>query len=134
MTGLRATVLAALALLLPVDFALAHHGTAGFYDQKKKFRIEGVAKQFMWRNPHCGLLLDGKDAAGNPVTYTLEMGSPNTLARMGYSRLSIKPGDKVMVQAHIAFSNPLAGEAEGRYIEVNGKQVATSNAEEEDAP
>ncbi len=133
MTGSRAIVLAILALLAPADFALAHHGTAGFYDQKKKVRVEGVARQFMWRNPHCGLLLEVKDASGQLLTYTLEMGSPNTLARMGYNRLSIKAGDKVVVQAHIAYSNPLAGEAEGRYIEVNGKQVATGNAEEEEA-
>ena len=133
MANSRAVILAALAVLLPAEFVFAHHGTAGFYDQKKKVRIEGVATQFMWRNPHCGLLLQGKDASGKPVTYTLEMGSPNTLARMGYNRLSIKPGDKVVVQAHIAYANPLAGEAEGRYIEVNGKQVATGSAEDEEA-
>jgi hypothetical protein len=134
MTGPRAIAITVIALLLPVELVLAHHGTAGFYDQKKKVRVEGVAKQFMWRNPHCGMVLEVKDAAGKSVTYTLEMGSPNTLARMGYNRLSIKPGDKVVVQAHIAYTNPLAGEAEGRYIEVNGKQVATANADEEDAP
>lgn len=129
----RTVVVGALALLLPVESVLAHHGTAGFYNQKQKIRIAGVATQFMWRNPHCGLLLQGRDAAGKSVTYTLEMGSPNTLARMGYNRLSIKPGDKVVVQAHIAYANPLAGEAEGRYIEVNGKPVATGTAEEEEA-
>ena len=121
-----------LASWLPLGVVFAHHGTAGFYDQKKKVRVEGVAKQFMWRNPHCGLLLDVKDATGKVSTYTLEMGSPNTLARMGYTRLSIKPGDKVVVQAHIAFTNPQAGEAEGRYIEVNGKQVATMNVDAEE--
>lgn len=130
MNKIRIFILAAVSLLSPAGL-LAHHGTAGFYDQTKKVKIEGVAKQFAWRNPHCGLFLVGKDAAGNEVTYVLEMGSPNTLARMGYTRLSIKPGDKVVAQVHVAFSNPLAGEAEARFIEVNGKQVATSDAAEE---
>jgi hypothetical protein len=110
---------------------LAHHGTAGYYDQSTKVRIEGVAKQFAWRNPHSGLLLVTKDAEGKEVTLVLEMGSPNTLARMGFNRLSIKPGDKVVVQVHVARSNPLAGEAEARFIEVNGKRVANADAVEE---
>ena len=123
-------ILACMALWVPGSL-LAHHGTAGFYDQTKKVRIEGVAKQFAWRNPHAGLFLTGKDAAGKEVTYVLEMGSPNTLAKLGFNRLSIKPGDKVLAQVHVAFSNPLAGEAEARFIEVNGKQIATSDAAEE---
>src|SRR5690242_19199663 len=107
MHKLKICGLAVLALLAPCGLLFAHHGTAGFYDQTRKIRIEGVAKQFAWRNPHCGLFLVGKDATGSEVTYVLEMGSPNTLARMGYTRLSIKPGDKVVAQVHVSFSNPL---------------------------
>ena len=123
--------LAVLALLAPCGLLFAHHGTAGFYDQTRKIRIEGVAKQFAWRNPHCGLFLISKDAAGNEVTYVLEMGSPNTLGRMGFTRNSIKPGDKVVAEVHVSFTNPAAGEAEARFVEVNGKLVATPGAVEE---
>jgi Family of unknown function (DUF6152) len=128
---IKVSGLALLALLVPGGLLFAHHGTAGFYDQTRKIRVEGVVKQFAWRNPHCGLILVGKDTSGNDVTFNLEMGSPNTLGRMGFTRNSIKPGDRVMAQVHVSFTNPGAGEAEARFIEVNSKLVATPDSVEE---
>lgn len=132
MRNAKAFGLMVLAILAPLSLASAHHGTAGFYDSTKKVRVEGVVKEFDWRNPHCGLFLDVKDDSGKVVTMALEMGSPNSLSRMGFTRKSIKPGDRLVAQIHVSFSNPAAGEAEARYIEVNGKLVATSDSKEEE--
>jgi Family of unknown function (DUF6152) len=117
--------LALLALLVPGGLLFAHHGVAGFYDQDRIVKVEGVVRQFDWRNPHCGLFIVAKDAAGNEVSYALEMGSPGSLARQGFTRNSIKPGDKVLAPFHPAFANPTAGELESRDVVVNGKAVVT---------
>jgi hypothetical protein len=105
--------------------ASAHHGVAGYYDQARIVKVEGLVARFDWRNPHSGLFLTVKDEAGKELTYALEMGSPNALARQGFTRNSIKPGDLVVATFHPAFSNPLAGELESRDVIVNGKAVVT---------
>jgi hypothetical protein len=128
MTGTRLRTLALLALLMPGAAALAHHGTAGFYDKTKLIAVQGVVREFRWRNPHSGLFIVARDAAGNEVTYSLEMGSPNSLAKVGFSRKTFKPGDRVDARMHPAFANPLAGEVNSREVTVNGKPIHTGGA------
>jgi Family of unknown function (DUF6152) len=115
----------AVLLLAPAGFVAAHHGTAGFYDEHKKVKVEGVVKEFHWRNPHSGLFVVGKDSNGNEGTFALEMGSPSSLARAGYTRRTVKPGDKVVAEVRPAHTNPLAGELISSDLWVNGKRVST---------
>lgn len=116
--------IAALAFIVVSGSASAHHGTSGFYDKSRKVRVEGVVQRFDWRNPHCGLILSVTDESGKVVTMALETGSPISMSRLGFRRNTIKPGDHVVAQVFIAFANPAAGEAESRYIQVNGEYVA----------
>ena len=115
--------LASLALLATPLTLLAHHGTAGTYDQKKLVKVTGVVKEFRWRNPHCALLLTGKDAAGAEVTYSFEIGSPNSLVRRGFNRDAFKVGDTVSLEYHPAFNNPNVGNPESKTFVVNGKPL-----------
>src|SRR5579863_7844820 len=114
--------LTALALLVPFAPVFAHHGTAGSYDQTKTLKITGVVKEFRWRNPHSALFVDAKDESGKMVTYALEMGSPQTLVKFGYTRTTFKPGDQLVVQIHPSFTNPTSGEALSRLVVINGKE------------
>lgn len=88
-----------LAAALPVISlqSLAHHSTAMF-DFTKTVTLEGTIKDFQWTNPHTWTILtvEGK-AAGD---YGLEGMSPNYLAREGWSKRTLKPGDKVKMQVH----------------------------------
>lgn len=127
------SVLAASAVMLScLSVASAHHGTTGFYDDSRKVPVEGVVKQFIYRNPHAGLMLEVTGANGETGVMALEMGSPSTLSRMGYHRNRIKPGDRVKALVHVAFTNPLAGEAEAAYIQVNGEYVAPQEFRDRD--
>jgi hypothetical protein len=119
-------LLLAAALLAAAAPALAHHGTAGSYAMGTVVRVEGVVKEFRWRNPHSSLFVVGRDASGREVTYALEMGSPNTLSKLGYSRNAIKVGDKALVEMHPSIANPTNGYAPSalRMI-INGKQINT---------
>jgi len=92
----------ALALsTLGLTAAQAHHSTAGF-DTSRVVRIEGTITQFLWRNPHAALKIDGVTDGDDPDgVWTVEMTAPNVLINQGWKRTSLKPGDQVTL-----FVNP----------------------------
>jgi hypothetical protein len=53
-------------------------------------------KDFQWTNPHVSLHVTVDDGKG-AVEWVLEGRPPGLLARAGWSRSSIKPGEKVSV-------------------------------------
>lgn len=120
-------IVAASAMLLSALPAYAHHGTSGSYDDTKTVLVEGTVKEFRWRNPHSALFVVGKDARGRELTYAIELGSPNALARAGMLRTSIRAGDKVSLEMHPSFTNPANGYTLGTSLKmlVNGKPVAS---------
>ena len=80
--------------------ALAHHSLAMF-DNQKNTTLEGTVKAFQWINPHSWVVL----LVRNPVTrrdeeWSIEGASPNVLARRGWTRASLKAGDKATVVIH----------------------------------
>jgi hypothetical protein len=124
MNSVKATLLAALTLLASPGLLSAHHGTAGTYDQKKVVKLSGVIKEFRWRNPHCTLVVTGKDGSGNEGAFAFEVGSPNSMIRRGLSRETFKVGDTVSFDMHPAFNNPNVGQPVGGTVLVNGKALA----------
>ena len=116
--------LAAVTLLSPWMAASAHHGTAGYYDHNKLLTIEGVVKEFQWRNPHSGLFLISKDAAGKEIVYSLEMGSPAALSKAGFTRKTFKVGDKVIAEIHPSFGSATSGEVFSGAVTVNGVKLS----------
>src|ERR1700712_1917680 len=79
--------------------AFAHHSFAMF-DSTKNVTLEGTIKEFQWTNPHSWVQIVAKDASGKDVEYSIEGGSPNGLARQGWKRTSLKPGDKAVAVVH----------------------------------
>jgi hypothetical protein len=79
--------------------ALAHHSFAMF-DNTKDVVLDGTVKEFQWTNPHTWVELTVIEG-GKPVVYSIEGGSPNSLSRRnGWTRTSLKPGDKVKLKMH----------------------------------
>ena len=89
----------ALALALTAPAAQAHHSYAMF-DRSKTVTLNGTIRQFQWTNPHSWIQLVVKDSSGKDVEWSIEGGSPNNLARKGWSRNSLKSGDKVVITIH----------------------------------
>jgi hypothetical protein len=89
------------ASLLTGRPAAAHHSFAMF-DQSKVVTLDGTVKDFQWVNPHVVLwvLAPSPDAAADaaPDTWTVELTSPGNLTRLGWTRRSLNPGDKVKVE------------------------------------
>jgi hypothetical protein len=92
-------ILAALALGAVVAPAQAHHSSAMF-DQTKTVVLNGTVKQFLWTNPHCFIQLMVKNAQGVDEEWSLEMTAPLHLQRLGWTKSSLKPGEKVTIKIH----------------------------------
>jgi hypothetical protein len=93
-----AIVIAALGVTLcTVPPASAHHSFA-MYEPTKTLTFKGTVKNFQWTNPHVVLsILVQPDDGSAAQDWALETTSPGVLTRAGWTRQSIKPGDKVSV-------------------------------------
>ena len=94
----RLAVLAAFALLCLalVPSARAHHSQSE-YDLKGKVEVEGAITKVEWRSPHAWIYVDVMSDKGETVNWSFELPSPVTLMRRGWTRESLKPGDRVKV-------------------------------------
>jgi hypothetical protein len=77
----------------------AHHGSAVF-DTGPEKSVAGTVKRFDWTNPHSWIWLDVPNDNGGVDTWGFEGMSPNYLGRRGWTRNSLKPGDKITVVFH----------------------------------
>lgn len=75
----------------------AHHATSMFAHDKV-VTINGVVKEVHWANPHVGIYVYGTVSGEAPALWVIEMTSPGNLVRAGgWTRNSVKPGDKVTI-------------------------------------
>ena len=79
--------------------ASAHHSFAMF-DSQKTLSLDGTVKDFQWTNPHTWVELVVRDASGKENEWAIEGGSPNALARTGWKRTVLKPGDRAVLVIH----------------------------------
>src|SRR5215469_3595502 len=74
----------------------AHHSFAAF-DITAQKTVTGTVHKVDWTNPHIWLWIDVANDKGGADTYGFEGMSPNFLARRGWTRTSLKAGDKITV-------------------------------------
>jgi hypothetical protein len=77
----------------------AHHSFAAF-DRQKEITVTGVVKEVQWNNPHAWIQVLATDPKGKQTEWGFECGSPNMMARTGWTRTTVKAGDKVTVVAN----------------------------------
>jgi len=97
-------VAAAITLATP---ALAHHSFSVF-DSTKMVTLTGTIKEFQWTNPHTFTWIEVPNPVGGADTWAVEGMSPNYLGRRGWSKNTLKPGDKVSI-----IINPLKDGSKG---------------------
>jgi hypothetical protein len=93
-------LMASLGLFCPAVRVGAHHSFAAEYDAKKKVEFVGVVREVSWTNPHMRVYIDVTDPSGKVTTWNMELTSPNTVLRQGWSRNSLLPGEKVIIEGY----------------------------------
>ena len=113
-------------MLLSVKPLTAHHSFDAEYDSKKTTTITGYVTKLDWSNPHAFVFIDTKDESGATKSFKIEMGPPYALTRGGWTRETVKVGDKVTVEAAALAkdgSNAAGSEQTTHMILANGKTL-----------
>jgi hypothetical protein len=124
LTPLSAFVALCLAM---VPAVWAHHSQSE-YDSRKKVEVEGTVSKVEWKSPHAWIYVDVTNDKGEKVNWHFELPSPNTLMRRGWTRDSLKPGDRIKVTASPARNFPDIGIATS-IKDNNGKALFTGVTE-----
>ena len=56
----------------------------------------------IWASPHIVLTFGVKETSGAITNWSVETGSPGSVARVGWNRNSVKPDDKVTIELYPA--------------------------------
>ena len=89
-------VIAAVGAVAFATVTMAHHSTTMF-DMQKTVELKGTVKEFQWTNPHTWTVVEVEGDPAVAGEYGLEGMSPNYLGRRGWTKNSLKPGDKVSI-------------------------------------
>jgi hypothetical protein len=128
MNWLLAGVTAGLVLSLSMT-GRAHHSFAAEYDRGRTITVSGTVDRLEWTNPHARLYVKGKDETGKEQLWDFELGPPNGLMRNGWSRNSLKQGDKVTVEGYRSKLAPDGANARSVTTPDGKKVFAGSSAE-----
>ena len=74
--------------------AFAHHGDAGRYEEAIT-RLSGAVVALQFINPHSIIIVDATDESGQMQRWQVEVSNATRLARIGWTRDTLKPGDPV---------------------------------------
>jgi uncharacterized protein DUF6152 len=119
----RVMTLWAVAFLFAGSTAIfAHHGNAA-YDETKEVTLKGTVTEFDWANPHAQIYFDVKDAKGGVVHWGCETLSPGKLARAGWDKDAVKPGDSITITLIAAKNGAPVGFLHKLTIDNTGKQL-----------
>ncbi|MXW01092.1 MAG: hypothetical protein F4X59_06000 [Holophagales bacterium] len=98
----RIVLLAAgLALVLAIPLA-AHHAFSAEFDADRPLQLRGKVTKMEWINPHAWIHLEVMNDDGSATVWMVEGGTPNTLARRGFTKRSLLPGTEIVVDGYQA--------------------------------
>ena len=130
---LCASFAALLGLLADALPAVAHHSFAMF-DFSNTVKTQATVKEFRWTNPHVILTVVTPPKPGEAEElWSLELTSPGNLTRLGWSRKSFTPGDRMDLEFNPLRDGRHGGAFKQATILATG-QVLTSNLREAEKP
>ena len=94
----KSLYIAALGLVTLAGSAQAHHSFAMF-DKPRTITLTGTIKEFQWVNPHSWIQIN-VNQGGRTVEWSIEGRSPNVLSRRGWTRSTLKAGDRVTLTVY----------------------------------
>jgi len=110
--------------------AAAHHSFAAEFDITKPVTLTGKVTKIEWTNPHAYLFVDVADPQTGAVTnWEIEMGSPNGLTRLGWTRTVLKPGDAVTIEGSLGRNKSNLANARSVVMTATGKKLGAASSE-----
>jgi len=110
--------------------AFAHHSFAAEFDITKPVTLVGKVTKIEWTNPHAYLFVDVADPQTGAVTnWEVEMGSPNGLTRLGWTRTALKPGDAVTIEGSVGRNKSNLANARSVVMTATGKKLGAASSE-----
>jgi len=129
MRTFAAPLLAAAAALWLAAPVAAHHSFAAQYDPDKPITLTGKVTKVEWTNPHIFIYLDVTDAKTGAVeNWALELGSPNSLMRLGWKRDSLKVDDAITVDGTLAKDGSKLANATTIVLASTGKRMLAGSS------
>jgi Family of unknown function (DUF6152) len=120
----------AVGIVIGAGTAVAHHSFAAEFDITKPVTLVGNVTKIEWTNPHAYLFIDVKDPQTGAVTnWEIEMGSPNGLTRLGWTRTLLKTGDGVTVEGSLGRNKPNLANARSVVMTATGKKLGAASSE-----
>ena len=78
----------------------ANHGFAAYSSEGTT--VQATITEFRFINPHVQVYFDVSNEAGDPEAWQAELTAPNKLARAGWTKNTLKPGDAIVITGQIA--------------------------------
>ena len=125
-TKLALMVAGFMAVVVP---GFAHHSFAAEYDNNKPLTLTGTVTKIEWTNPHARFYMDVADDTGKVSNWEFELGSPNGLMRRGWTRNSLKAGDKITVSGYHAKDGSNLGNARSVSL-ADGRKIFAGSADD----
>jgi len=116
-------------MILGTGSAIAHHSFAAEFDANKALTQKGIVTKIEWQNPHTYFYLDVTGPDGKVVNWGWEMGSPNGLMRMGWTRNTLKIGDSVTVEGSQAKDGNNIGNARVVILDATGQRLFAASSQ-----
>jgi len=80
--------------------AFAHHGRASY--SQDIISLEATVTEFRFVNPHVQVYFDITTEAGEIEQWQGELTAPNKLARGGWTKTTLQPGDQIRITGRAA--------------------------------
>ena len=96
----RILILAVAAALVAAIPAHAHHSFSATYFEDKVQKVEGNLVQFLYRNPHSFVHVEGPDENGVAQRWAVVWGACLQLNQQGVMRDTLRVGDHVIIEGN----------------------------------
>ena len=80
----------------------AHHAFAAEFDADRPVKFEGTVTKMEWVNPHVWIHMQIEKPDRSTESWAFEGGTPNVLFRRGFTKQSLLPGTKIMIDGYQA--------------------------------
>ena len=103
---------------------LAHHSSSA-YDLSKSLTLDVTVASVVFTNPHVMLHFDAKTDSGEVQHWAIETNNPSVMRRAGWTKDTLKAGDKLTITFHPAINGTTNGyirNNDGK-IMFNGRQL-----------